>query len=56
MSNRHPVARRARCGLDKVITEITVVPRIRIVTIAGVKGVWVPIHPLAELNQKKAKV
>jgi hypothetical protein len=52
MSARHPVARRARLGLDKRTTEVVVAPRLRIVTIAGVRGVWVPIHPLAEITRR----
>ena len=48
-----PIARRARLGLDKQTAEVVTVPAIKIITIGGVKGVWVPLHPLAEVQTKK---
>jgi len=51
MSQKTPIARRARLGLDTKTTEIVVVPRVRMVTVNGVKGIWVPIHPLAEYKR-----
>ncbi len=42
-----PVAKPAKCGLDKITTEILKVPKVKLLTINGVKGVWVPLHPLA---------
>lgn len=46
-----PTASRARLGLDRRTTEIVVVPRVRMITINGVRGVWVPLHPLAETRK-----
>jgi hypothetical protein len=34
-------------------THNIVVPRVRIITVAGVKGVWVPLHPLAEYRENR---
>jgi len=51
VSQRHPVAKRARLGLDTKTTEIVAVPRIKVMTVGGVKGVWVPLHPLTELRK-----
>jgi len=48
MSTSPPVAKRARMGLDSKTTELTTVPRVRAIVINGVKGIWVPVHPLAE--------
>lgn len=53
MSGKHPIARRARLGLDKLTTASIVVPRIKVITINGVKGIWVPLHPLAEYKETK---
>jgi hypothetical protein len=50
-----PIAPRAKCGLDKITTEIVKMPKVKILTINGIKGVWVPLHPLAvEQNTKHA--
>jgi hypothetical protein len=51
MSQRTPIAKRARLGLDKTTTESVAVPRVRMITVNGVKGIWVPIHPLAEYRR-----
>lgn len=52
MTQRPPVARRARCGLDSKTTEVALpIPRLQIKVIDGVKGVWVPLHPLAEYRR-----
>ena len=54
MSSRHPVAQRARLGMDKMPTEPYIrVPRVRVMTIDGVRGVWVPLHPLAVVQRNK---
>ncbi len=41
------VAKPTKLGMDRITTEIVKVPKIKILTINGVKGVWVPLHPLA---------
>ena len=54
MSRRPPaVATRARMGLDSKTTEVVVMPQLRSMAINGVKGVWVPVHPLTEIKRTR---
>ncbi len=40
---------------DKIVTQVMKVPLVRVMEYEGVLGVWVPLHPLAEIQRTKPK-